>query len=143
VIRDILGAVATKTPALWVSRIAGNVLSSSKTWEDGMAVETQDRWTEIRGIHKQYRTLYEVLGGFTGIALLVFIGFTIFAQDQPGFAANVYTETISAIASIIVTVLILDRRAEQREEKRRNKELYEHLVTIPSPKFKMVEKWRF
>lgn len=93
-----------------------------------MNAET-DRWTEIRSIHKMYRTFYEVSGGFSIIILLLWFGGIIFANGVlDDYSINVYTEAVSAFASVVVTVLILDRRAEQREERRRKQEQQERLV---------------
>jgi hypothetical protein len=87
-----------------------------------------DRQTEIREIHRKYRTFYEIGGGFTIIALLILVGINLFASDLGGYSANVYTETVSAVASVIVTVLILDKRAVDREERRREIDLKTRLV---------------
>lgn len=88
-----------------------------------------DRWTEIRGIHREHRTFYQVGGGFTIIALLLLFGGIVFANGVLNdYSTNVYTEAVSAVASVIVTVLILDKRAEQREERRRLADLQTRLV---------------
>jgi hypothetical protein len=83
-----------------------------------------DRWQEIRGIHYEYRFFYQIGGGLLLVILGILIGGAFFSADPDGYKANLYTE----ILGLIATVVILDRLAERREERRRILDLQERLV---------------
>lgn len=84
--------------------------------------------------YAKYKTFFQYLGAGVTVFILVLIGATLFADIEPrineiitgisGYLTNVYTE----ILSVIVTILILDRRAQQREEHRRISERNQRLV---------------
>jgi hypothetical protein len=69
-----------------------------------------DRWQEIRGIHREYRFFYQIGGGLLLVVIGVLIGGTLFSTDPDGYKANLYTDALS----VLVTVLVLDRLAERR-----------------------------
>lgn len=84
--------------------------------------------------YTKYKDFYQYLGATVIVLILITIGAILFADIQPrindiitgisGYLTNVYTEIIS----VVVTILILDRRAEKREENRRVDERNHRLV---------------
>ncbi|MEO1438773.1 MAG: hypothetical protein AAFV33_00125 [Chloroflexota bacterium] len=60
------------------------------------------------------RFLYEYSMELFIVILLVGLGLLMFA-DRAGYTTNVYTEVLS----VAITILILDRRAQRREDERR------------------------
>jgi hypothetical protein len=95
-----------------------------------VAIETQDRWSEIRKIHLDWSDAYRIMGGLVLLGIGIMIGAALFANrpDADSYATNLYTEAMSVIASVIITVFILDKRAERRESQRRIRESQERLV---------------
>lgn len=89
---------------------------------------TQDvdqRWQEIRGIHHEHKFFYQIGGGLLLVLIGVWIGTNLFAPaEDTGYFTNVYTEVLS----IFVTVFILDRLAQRREDRNREIDLKEQLV---------------
>jgi len=90
-----------------------------------MSAQAPDRWQEIlkifRDINNQY--FYKILVGFMLVLIFALIGKNIFARE-PGYDTNIYTE----ILGVIFTIVVLDIRAEWREEKRRIRDLQERLA---------------
>ncbi len=78
-----------------------------------------ERWNDIRDIHKRFADFYRILGGTTIVGLLLFVGAMVFIEQQTDFFMNAFTE----FASIIATVLILDRIYQRREREARKREL--------------------
>lgn len=72
-----------------------------------------ERTQEIRDIHTRYKFVYQIIGGMALVLLGVLIGAELFRNDR-GYGTNLYTEVLS----IAVTIFILDRLAQRREEKR-------------------------
>lgn len=84
--------------------------------------------------YAKYKSFFQYLGAGTIVLILVLIGAVLFADIEPrinqiiaglsGYLTNVYTE----ILSVVVTILILDRRAQHREEQRRITERNQRLI---------------
>lgn len=72
---------------------------------------------------KDYRDFYNLLGGVAILVVGILIGAQLFSDDG-GYGTNLYTELISVGA----TILILDRLAERREDRRREAELKARLI---------------
>ena len=90
-----------------------------------MAVEMQDRWTEIRKLHVDWKDAYRILGGVVLVGIGVVIGASWFANPQAdGYTTNLYTEFIS----IGVTVFILDFLNRRRDDRRRVEDLKAQLL---------------
>lgn len=111
-----------------------------------MAVDTQDRWTQIRKIHDDWANGYRILGGLVLVLIGIWLGSLLFAQQQ-GYDMNLYTE----IMGVVVTVAIVDtfnrRRDELREEWRREHDLKARLVReagsrVPGVAMRAVEELR-
>jgi uncharacterized protein YjbI with pentapeptide repeats len=83
----------------------------------------QDRLTEIKAIHRDYRNFYQLLRGVVLVAVLAGIGVLIFSSDLPSYWQNIYVTVVGAIG----TVLIIDQRAEQRAIRQRKEELIQQL----------------
>ncbi len=80
------------------------------------------RRDEIRALHREYRTFYEILGGAVGVLALLALGYVLFSVTQiieDAFSMNVFTETVGVLA----TVGIVDRLARLRAERERKEEL--------------------
>ncbi|MCB9457574.1 MAG: hypothetical protein H6671_16430 [Anaerolineaceae bacterium] len=87
--------------------------------------DTDERWQEIRSIHHEYEFFYQIGGGLLLVLIGVWIGTNLFAlAEDTGYFTNVYTEVLS----IFVTVFILDRLAQRREDRNREIDLREQLV---------------
>lgn len=84
---------------------------------------TNERQRELDEIKRRYPEMYYVTTAVMLIGVGVAVGYVLFA-DREGFSANLFTETIS----VAVTVLILNRLAERRDEKRETKRLKENLI---------------
>lgn len=90
-----------------------------------MAAETQDRWTEIRKLHVDWKDAYRILGGVVLVGIGVVIGAGWFANPQAdSYTTNLYTEFIS----IGVTVFILDFLNRRRDDRRRIEDLKAQLL---------------
>lgn len=70
------------------------------------------RWQEIKSIHRDYRFFYQMAAGIAFVILGILIGFALFPNDI-GYRGNLYT----TILGVVITILVLDRRAEQRAER--------------------------
>jgi len=81
-----------------------------------------DRWEEVQQIHRENRTLYQILGGIALIALGIVIGGILFADDS-GYNTNLFSEALSLGA----TVFVLDLLAKRREERLLKKRLLQQL----------------
>ena len=90
------------------------------------------RQEEIRGIQKEYKWLYQLLGGIALLVLGIFLGIKIgeaeFYDRQRDYQMNLWTEAVGVIASIGLTVFILDRMSERRESIRQQEQLKRDLV---------------
>ncbi len=90
------------------------------------------RQEEIRGIQNEYKWLYQLLGGIALLVLGIFLGIKIgeaeFYDRQRDYQMNLWTEAVGVIASIGLTVFILDRMSERRESIRRQEQLKRDLV---------------
>lgn len=101
-----------------------------------MAEQTQDRWTEIRALHKEHGLLYRLLGGLALVLVGIGIGSWLFGPNglyrEDGYSTNLFTEFIS----IGVTVFVIDLLNRQRDERSRVKDLQARLlreVRSPEP----------
>lgn len=68
---------------------------------------SEERQRELERIKQDYPRSYWIIAGLGLVGLGVLIGFALFA-DTEGYATNLFTEVLS----ILITVLILDIRAE-------------------------------
>ena len=76
---------------------------------------------EQKALAKKYRYFYELLRGAFVVAVFVVIGVFLFTDDLlPEYVANVYVTVVGAIA----TIVILDRRDEERLTRQRKQELF-------------------
>lgn len=69
-----------------------------------------ERWEEIQQLHRQNRVSYQILGGVTLVIGGLILGALLF-RDDGGYATNLFTEALS----LVVTVLVLNLLAQQRE----------------------------
>lgn len=67
-------------------------------------------WRDTRKIQAKHRDFYEILGGTLLVLIGIAIGFVLF-KPGTGFEQNLWTTIIGVVA----TVLVLDRRVEQRQ----------------------------
>lgn len=74
-------------------------------------MESNARWKEIRGIHKQYKFFYEMLGGLIVLAASVLIGAGWFGGDTEAYRMNLFTEGMG----IVATVFLINRWYAHRE----------------------------
>ena len=74
---------------------------------------TDERWREIRSIHKEYRFFYEMAVGVALVVVGIVVGFALFPEDT-GYRSNLYT----TILGVVITIAVLDLRAEHREQER-------------------------
>jgi len=88
-----------------------------------MAVETSQREREIHNIWKNYKFFYQISGSILLIILATLIGRSLFPNDE-GYWSNVYMTALG----VLITILVLDRLAEQREEQREIKALKQQLL---------------
>lgn len=86
-----------------------------------------NRQDEIRAVHKKHRLFYQLLGGAVILVVGILIGGFLFA-DKDGYAMNVVTEGFGVAVSVLITVLVIDRLNERRDEQRRIEELKQRLV---------------
>ncbi len=93
-----------------------------------MTETSQDRWTEIRALHKEHGLLYRLLGGLALVLLGIGIGSWLFGPAglyrEDGYSTNLFTEFIS----IGVTVFVIDLLNRQRDERNRIKDLQARLL---------------
>ena len=85
------------------------------------------RRDEIRAVHRKYRLFYQLLGGGVILVVGILIGALFFA-DKDSYAMNVVTEGFGVVAGVLVTVLVVDRLNERRDEQRQTEELKTRLV---------------
>ncbi|MEQ8676925.1 MAG: pentapeptide repeat-containing protein [Aggregatilineales bacterium] len=88
-----------------------------------MTEATLTRDEEIRQIHREYTTFYQLGGGLLLVVIGVLIGALIFADDS-GYGTNIYTE----ILSVGLTIGVLNVLQERRDTRNRIKDLQEQLV---------------
>lgn len=86
------------------------------------------RQKEIRDIHRTYKWFYVVMGIAVVLAVGIYIGAAVFADDPSGYAMNLVTEGFGVAVSTLIAVGVLDRLSEKREEKRRYEERINELV---------------
>ena len=60
------------------------------------------RWKEIRGIHEEYRFLYEMLGGLIVLAASVLIGAAWFGGENEDYRMNLFTEGMGIVATVFI-----------------------------------------
>ena len=89
--------------------------------------DMQVGWARNRAVQKEYPVFYQIFGGAALVALGILLGAAIFAQDE-GYATNLYTEILSIGVTVFILNTLAERRAEQREEARRIRELKTQLV---------------
>ncbi len=76
-----------------------------------------DRWDEIQQMHRDNRTLYQILGGVALMAGGAIIGAVMFSGDT-GYGTNLFTEALSLGVTVFVLNLLAKRREEQVLKKR-------------------------
>lgn len=88
-----------------------------------MAAETSQREREIQGIWTQYRFLYQISGVIVLVIAATYLGRLLFPGDD-GYWSNAYMTVIG----VIITIGVLDRLAERREERREIEALKQQLL---------------
>lgn len=88
-----------------------------------MAVETSQREKEIRDIWTQHRFLYQISGVIVLVIAATYLGRLLFPGDD-GYWSNAYMTVIG----VIITIGVLDRLAERREERREMEALKQQLL---------------
>ncbi len=83
---------------------------------------------EIRAIHKKYPWFYALIIMAIALGIGVGIAASEFADESRGFWMNVVTEGLGVAASVVITVFVIDRVYERRDERRRTDELKRRLV---------------
>lgn len=86
------------------------------------------RRDEIRRIHREYKLLYVVMAVVLTLGVGIWIGAAIFADDPGGYAMNLVTEGFGVAVSVVITVFVIDRIYERRDEERQTRELKRRLV---------------
>ena len=86
--------------------------------------EEQSRWDEIRKIQIESATAYRVLGGLVLVGILILIGKQS-NTNRSDFDLNLFTEIIG----VAITVLIIDTIYSYRDERRRDQELKDRLLS--------------
>lgn len=84
------------------------------------------RQEEIREIQKKYAWFYPLLFGILAVGIGIYIGAGRFSGDD--YWMNLFTEGIGVVASIGITVLIIDRLYANRDRERQTQDLKERLV---------------
>lgn len=69
-------------------------------------------------MRRDYPDLYYYAAGVIGVVAFIGIGYLLF-PDHDGYGANLFTEA----ASVIVTLVVLNRMAEAREHRRLKQDL--------------------
>src|SRR5579871_2289572 len=87
-----------------------------------MAEPTRD--DEIRTIWKENRFFYQLLGGVALVAIGVWIGGLIYADQSEGYGMTIFTSVINVAA----TVFILDRLNKRRSMRLAEAELKQQLL---------------
>ena len=91
-----------------------------------MADHTPSRADEIKAIHKEYKFVYQIMGGSLLVAIGVLIGAIAFSSDldRSAYFINLYT----SLLSILVTVFVIDFLNRRREDQREIRQLQRQLV---------------
>lgn len=76
----------------------------------------ETRQDEIRQIHKEYKWHYVVMAVVVALGIGIWIGAAVFANDPQGYAMNLVTEGFGVAVSVAITVIVLDRIYERRNE---------------------------
>src|SRR6185503_6274714 len=84
--------------------------------------QADERGQEIRAIQHEYRFFYEMAVGVALVIIRIIIGFALFPNDI-GYRGNLYT----TILGVVITVVVLDRRAEHREQQRFKADLIQQM----------------
>jgi uncharacterized protein YjbI with pentapeptide repeats len=77
-----------------------------------LEIQADERWQDIRQIHKQFGFFYRIGSSALLVFFGVLLGSLLFQKDN-GYFTNLYTEVLS----IGVTVFIIDALARQREKR--------------------------
>jgi len=78
---------------------------------------TITRQEEIQEIHKKHRPFYELLSGTIFLVIGIAIGALWFGSQNQDYYMNLFTEGMGVIASVGITVLIIDRWYASRDRK--------------------------
>jgi len=89
---------------------------------------SEARREEIRAVQKKYSWFYALIIGAVLIGVGVGIAASEFADDSRGFWMNLVTEALGVVTSVVITVFVIDRIYERRNEMRRTEELKRRLV---------------
>ena len=83
------------------------------------------REEEIKAIRKEYPLVFPMIGALMVVIALLIAGMALYAShDAWGYGINVFTSVVSTVA----TVLILDRLAERRADRKAEEALKRQLV---------------
>lgn len=82
-----------------------------------------ERRREQERIRREYPDLYYYVAGVALVVVLMLVGYVLF-PDRDGYLTNLFTEA----ASVAVTLIILNRMAERREERRFLRQLKQDLI---------------
>ena len=92
-------------------------------------MQGETRRKEIREIQKKYHWFYALILGAVLLVIGIWVGASVFAEDDSnGYGMNLFTEALGIAASVIITVLAIDRINERRAQERQTQELKERLV---------------
>ncbi len=90
-----------------------------------MAEQTPTRDEEIKAIRKEYPVAFPIIMALLAVIILLIAGMALYAShDAWGYGINVFTSVVSTVA----TVLILDRLAERRADRKAEEALKRQLV---------------
>ena len=102
-----------------------------------MASQPQNQQEDWRNVEFKYdRFFYEISFGIFLVIVAVLIGFVLFPNDR-GFQGNLYT----TIVGVLITIFVLDRRAERREEERtRQREMEKQAEALEQEKARLIRQ---
>ena len=87
-----------------------------------MAEQTRDE--ELKQIRKDYPLLYPITLALLVVIILLIAGMVIYAgHDAWGYGINVFTSVISTVAAVLIFDRLAERRADRKAEEALKRQL--------------------